>query len=210
MDKQVRSAKAVVGIDEIHFLKHVCGEPTITQNLLDGLSEDGATPLNPGWFSVTTVRGTVEVTQDPMSMTKINIDQSNMPIGISTEPGDFNLNFAMPDLRESNLIHWLDGHDESETPLRLGNAKGGGYDFNVEMKDMTLALKTKTGEWMIFPSVEGSVGMQYQDDTFRMLFNGMVLGASNELNNDVYILSDKECNGGGGDDDPSGDPSGDA
>ena len=107
MDKQIRTAKAIVDIDEVHFLKHVCGEPVITQNLLDGLEADGVTPLTPGWFSAATIKGTVEVTQDPLSLTKINIDQSNMPIGISTEPGDFNVNFTMPDLRE-NLVKWLD------------------------------------------------------------------------------------------------------
>ena len=209
MDKQVRTAKAIVDIDEVHFLKHVCGEPIITQNLIDGLEADGVTPLNPGWFSAATIKGTVEVTQDPLSLTKINIDQSNMPIGISTEPGDFNVNFTMPDLRE-NLVKWLDSNkdDVSYTPLRIGNAKGYGYDFNADLSEMVLAIKAKTGEWFIFPCIQGSVALQYSDKTWGLRFQGMVLGATNEANNDVYILSDKECNGGGGDEDPSGDPSG--
>ena len=194
MDKQVRNAKAVVGIDEVHFLKHTCGEPKITQNLLDGKKEDGTTALDPGWFSVTTVKGTVEVSQDPLSQTKINIDQSNMPIGISTEPGDFNVNFAMPDLRE-NLKNWLEGdyEDPDFTPLKIGNAEGYGYDFNVELLEMTMAIKTKSGEWLIFPSIQGSVGLQMADDNFRLQFNGSVLGASHEDNRDVYVLSGKGC-----------------
>lgn len=211
MDKQVRTAKAIVDIDEVHFLKHVCGEPIITQNLIDGLENDGVTPLNPGWFSAATIKGTVEVTQDPLSLTKINIDQSNMPIGISTEPGDFNVNFTMPDLRE-NLVKWLDSNkdDASYTPLRIGNAEGYGYDFNADLTEMVLAIKAKTGEWFIFPCIQGSVALQYADKTWGLHFQGMVLGATNEANNDVYILSNKECKGGGDDDDPSGDPSGDA
>ena len=193
MDKQVRNAKAVVGIDEVHFLKHTCGEPTITQNLLDGKQEDGETALDPGWFSVTTVRGTVEVAQDAMSMTRINIDQSNMPVGISTEPGDFNVNFAMPDLRE-NLKNWLEGnYDDEANKLTIGNAEGYGYDFNVELQEMVMAIKTKSGEWLIFPSIQGSVGLNFADDHFRLQFNGSVLGASNENNNDVYILAGKGC-----------------
>ena len=211
MDKQVRAAKAIVDIDEVHFLKHVCGEPVITQNLIDGLEADGVTPLNPGWFSAATIKGSVEVTQDPLSLTKINIDQSNMPIGISTEPGDFKVNFNMPDLRE-NLLHWLDSNkdDASYTPLRIGNAEGYGYDFNAELIDMVMAIKAKTGEWFIFPSVQGSVALQQVDKAWVLHYDGMVLGATNEANNDVYILSNKECKGGGDDDDPSGDPSGDA
>ena len=35
MDEQVRSAKAVVDIDEVHLYKHTSGEPEITQTLLD-------------------------------------------------------------------------------------------------------------------------------------------------------------------------------
>lgn len=210
MDNQVRTAKAIVDIDEVHFLKHVCGEPIITQNLLDGMENDGVTPLKPGWFSAATIKGSVEVTQDPLSLTKINIDQSNMPIGISTEPGDFNVNFVMPDLRE-NLVKWLDSNkdDASYTPLRIGNAEGYGYDFNADLTEMVLAVKAKTGEWFIFPCIQGSVALQYSDKTWGLRFQGMVLGATNEANNDVYILSDKECKGGGGEGDPSGDPSGD-
>lgn len=210
MDKQVRTAKALVGIDEVHFLKHVCGEPTITQYLIDGLDETGVNPLVPGWFSVASVRGSVEVTQDPVSKTAIHIDQSDMPVGISTEPGDFNINLNMPDLRE-NLFKWLDSNkdDAGYTPLRIGNASGYGFDFNAELIDLACALKTKTGEWFIFPSIQGSVALQQVDNVMVLHFEGMVLGAANEANNDIYILSNKECNGGGGDDDPSGDPSGD-
>lgn len=211
MDQQIRTARAITDVDEIHFLKHVCGEPVITQNLIDGLEADGVTPLNPGWFSAATVKDTVTISQDPLSLTKVNIDQSNMPIGTTAEPGDFNVEFDMPDLRE-NLKKWLDGnYDSGEQPLHIGNAKGYGFDFNAEIKDMVLAIRTKSGEWIIFPSIQGSVSMQYTEKVWRLHFAGMVLGATNELNNDVYILSDTDCTGsGGGDDDPSGDPSGDA
>lgn len=212
MDAQVRNAKAIVDVDEIHFLKHVCGEPVITQNLIDGKEADGVTPLNPGWFSSATVKDTVSVSQDPLSLTKINIDQSNMPIGITSEPGDFNVEFDMPSLVLENLKHWLDNNSEDEgyTPLAIGNVSGYGYDFNSGVIEMVLAIRTKSGEWTIFPCVQGSVAMQYTDKTWRLHFSGMVLGATNEANNDVYILSEKEHCKPGGDSDPSGDPSGDA
>ena len=193
MDKQVRAAKAIVDVDEIHFLKHVCGEPTITQNLIDGYDASG-TPLNPGWFSAATIKDTVTVSQDPLSLTKINIDQSNMPIGVSTEAGDFNVEFDMPSMVLDNLKNWLENNSEdpSYTPLKIGKASGYGYDFNADLNEMVLAVSTKTGEWYIFPFVQGSVAMQYTDKTWRLHFSGMVLGATNENNNDVYILSEKD------------------
>lgn len=193
MDTQIRSAKAVVDIDEVHFLKHVNGEPVISQNLLDGLMEDGVTPLTPGWFSTATLKGTVEVTQDPLSLTKINIDQSNMPIGISTEPGDFNVNFSMPSMVLDNLKLWLanNSEDEDYTPLHIGNAYGYGYDFNADLLEMVLAIKAKTGEWFIFPSIQGSVAMKQDNKVWVLAFSGQVLGATNDANMDVYILSGK-------------------
>lgn len=205
MDTQVRTAKAIVDVDEVHFLKHVCGEPIITQNLIDGKQEDGVTPLSPGWFSAATVKDTVSVSQDPLSLTKVNIDQSNMPIGVTSDPGDFNVEFDMPSLVLANLKNWLANNSEDlgYTPLEIGNVKGYGYDFNSETIEMVLAIRTKSGEWTIFPCVQGSVAMQYTDKTWRLHFSGMVLGATNDQNNDVYILSEKvDCNSG--EDVPSG------
>lgn len=183
MDEQVRSAKAVVDIDEVHLYKHTSGEPEITQTLLDNKQD---------WFSVATLKGSVEVTQDALSLTKINIDQSNMPIGISTEPGDFNINFSMPAMVLSNLKNWManNSEDSSYTKLKLGNKEGYGYDFNAELTEAVLAIKAKTGDWFIFPNIQGSVFMKQEDKVWVLGFSGMVLGASNEKNNDVYILGE--------------------
>lgn len=183
MDEQVRSAKAVVDIDEVHLYKHTSGEPEITQTLLDNKQD---------WFSVATLKGSVEVTQDALSLTKINIDQSNMPIGISTEPGDFNINFSMPAMVLSNLKNWManNSEDSSYTKLKLGNKEGYGYDFNAELTEAVLAIKAKTGEWFVFPNIQGSVFMKQEDKVWVLGFSGMVLGASNEKNNDVYILGE--------------------
>lgn len=181
MDKQVRNAKAVVDIDEVHMLKHVNGvEPEITSELL-------AKGEDEGWFSTTTIKGTVEVTQDALSLTKINIDQSNMPIGISTEPGDFNVSFKMPDWKAEALKNWMTANS---TKVTLDGMEGYGYKFNSELTQAVLAIKAKTGEWFIFPNIQGSVSMMQEDKTFVLGFQGMVLGATNENNEDVYILSE--------------------
>lgn len=179
MDTQVRTAKAVVDIDEVHFLKHANGEPEINDTLLS-TSDD--------WFSVATLKGSVEVAQDALSLTKINIDQSDMPIGISTEPGDFNINFSMPSFETANLENWLTG--KSSTKITLDGKEGYGYDFNAELHQMAMLIKTKTKETFIFPNIQGSVFLAMEDKVWLLKFSGMVLGASNEKNNDVYVLAD--------------------
>lgn len=186
MDTQIRSAKAVVDIDEVHFLKHTSGEPAINQALLENKQD---------WFSVATLKGSVECTQDALSLTKINIDQSGMPIGISTEPGDFNLSFSMPSLVKANLEKWLSG--KSDTALTIDGKTGYGFDFNLDLHEMVCAIKTKTKEWFIFPNIQGSVCLAKEDTTWLLKFSGMVLGASNEGNNDVYILADDAVAGSG-------------
>jgi len=207
MNNQVRSAKAVVDIDEVHFLNHkeFGGEPKITDNLLKNKAADGTTALNPGWFSVATLKGSVEVTQDPLSLTKINIDQSNMPIGISTEPGDFNVSFFMPSLVYANLKKWLANSADDLTPKvtiedENGVKKEGyGYDFNAELSQLSMAIKSKTGEWFVFPNIQGSVAMQQQEKTWGMQFNGQVLGATQADNYDVYILNETPSEDASGD-----------
>lgn len=180
MDEQIRKAKAVVDIDEVHFLKHTNGEPEITQDMLNKEAD---------WFSVCTLKGSVEVTQDPLSLTKINIDQSNMPIGISTEPGDFNVNFNMPSLESANIKKWLDA---GNTKLMLGNKEGYGYNFNTELNEMVMAIKSKTGEWFVFPNIQGSVVMGQEDKVWVLKYSGSVLGSTNDANQDVYIFADNK------------------
>lgn len=171
-----RTAKAVADIDEVHFLKHPGGvEPIINDDLF----------ASGDWFSVATLKGSVSINQDAISLTKINIDQSDMPIGITTEPGDFNIEFNMPSLEQENLANWL---DMGTTKVKIGDKEGLGSDFNATLHQMVLAVKAKTGEWFVFPNIQGSVVMGMEDKVWVLKYSGAVLGASNEANNDVYIL----------------------
>ncbi len=179
MDEQVRKAKAVIGIDQVHLLKHTNGEPEITEALLNQTTD---------WFSVATLKGSLEVAQDQLSKTMVHIDQSSMPIGISVEAGDFNISFNMPSLVSSNLSTWL--HGKGATKLTNNNKEGYGYDFTEELDDMVLVLVTKTGETFIFPNIQGAVTMALVDDVWVLQYSGAVLNATNEANKSVYILAD--------------------
>lgn len=179
MDEQVRKAKAVIGIDQVHLLKHTNGEPEITEALLNQTTD---------WFSVATLKGSLEVAQDQLSKTMVHIDQSSMPIGISVEAGDFNISFNMPSLVSSNLSTWL--HGKGTTKFTNNNKEGYGYDFTEELDDMVLVLVTKTGETFIFPNIQGAVTMALVDDVWVLQYSGAVLNATNEANKSVYILAD--------------------
>ncbi len=179
MDTQVRKAKAVIGIDEVHLLKHTNGEPEINDTLISQSAD---------WFSVATIKGSLEVAQDQLSKTMVHIDQSSVPIGISVEAGDFNISFNMPALVSSNLSTWL--HGQSSTKLTHNNKEGYGYDFTEELDNMVLALVAKTGETFIFPNIQGAVTMALVDDVWVLQYSGAVLNATNDANKSVYILAD--------------------
>ena len=181
MDTQVRTAKAVIGIDEVHFYKHTSGEPEINDTLLAATT---------GWFSSATLKGSVEVAQDELSKTMIHIDQSSAPIGISTEAGDFNINFTLPSLITSELEKWL--KNKSTNKLTIGSQEGYGFDLTEELGSMVVALKAKTGEWLIFPNVQGAVTLgKVDDEVWALQYSGAVVTPNNVANKVVYILSDK-------------------
>lgn len=190
--KQVRTAKAVADIDEVHFLKHVNGEPEITQALIDNTGSDD-------WFSVATLKGSVEINQEELSIEKINIDQSNMPIGVTTEPGDFNVSFQMPSFALANLKRWLEISDEaSDKELNYTTDQtevkryGYGARFNAALTNMVMVVTSKTGETFIFPNIQGQVVLGREDKVWVLRYSGMVLAASNEKNDDFYILAEAE------------------
>ena len=55
---------------------------------------------------------------------------------------------------------------------------------------MAMVIKTKTKETFVFPNIQGSVYLAQEDKVWLLKFSGMVLGASNDKNNDVYIIAD--------------------
>lgn len=185
------SAKAVVGISEIHFLKWINGqEPTVNDNLFQsGGSHD--------WFSVATIKGSVTCSQDAQSVTKVAIDQSNMPIGISTEPGDFNVEAQFPSMITSALSKWLNkssGNAISISDSNNNSRSGYGYDFNTTLTSVVMAIKTQTGDWIVFPNVKGDVAFGMEDNVWVLKFSGSVLGAENDSNKPVYVFADADAN----------------
>ena len=93
------TGKAVADIRALYFYNHKNGEPVIADTL--------TSPGDADWFPVLTLRGTVTSSQDAPSIEKINVDQFDAAIGISTEAGDFNFEAMLPSLSKADIEKWL-------------------------------------------------------------------------------------------------------
>jgi len=173
------TGKAVADIKALFFYKFADNgnaEPVISTSL-----------TSDKWFPVITLRGTVNVDQDDVSTEKINIDQSNMPIGITTEPGDFNFEAVLPSLASTDLAKWL---TPSSSAINFDGKQGYGYDLDGQVIECSTLIQTRTGDTLIFPHCMVSVVMNKEDKVFSLRLTGQVLGHTAEGNNDVYILAD--------------------
>jgi hypothetical protein len=173
------TGKAVADIKALFFYKFADNgnaEPVISTSL-----------TSDKWFPVITLRGTVNVDQDDVSKEKINIDQSNMPIGITTEPGDFNFEAVLPSLAAADLANWL---TPGATKVTFDGKEGYGYDLDGQVIESSVLIQTRTGDTIIFSHCMVSVVFNKEDKVFSLRLTGEVLGHTNDSNNDMYILAD--------------------
>lgn len=186
-----RTASAVVDIDQVWFMNHPnTGEPTINDTLL---ADSGN-----AFKSIATLRSSVTVEQDDLSLTKILIDQTSAPIGISTEAGDFNISFDMPDLTSANLVNWFNDHgtvgtDEVKDDNGIKAVQGLGFNPTETLTPRVLLLVTRTGQTLLFPNVQGACTFKKgENEVWLAHFTGQVLAASNPANKTVYVLADPQ------------------
>ena len=175
---------------QIYFLKHSdCEggvEPVISSDIFE----------NENWRAIATIRGSVEASQDELSKTMIHIDQSTVPIGISTEPGDFNLNAVFPSFKDDNLAYWY--ASKSASKVDDGTMEGYGYDPNDNLQPAVVCIITKTGERFIYPNVHGAVTIGKGEAEEHVLnFSGAVLAPTNPANKTIYVLNTKKVQSAG-------------
>lgn len=174
------SASAVTEIDAVYFYNFD--------------SNNGEEPvINADWiedadlFPVATLKGSVEINQDDITINKINIDQSNVPIGITTEPGDFNFSGNMPSMLADDLAKFLTKGDDL---VNIDNKAGYGYTLDGKILEMAVVVRMKSGDYLIFPRTNVTCTLKMEDNVMLLHFAGQVLGATNPANKDVYILAD--------------------
>lgn len=190
----VRTAQAVVDIDQVWFAKHSAfggSEPVIDDALL---ADAGQTQY---FKSIATLRSSVTVQQDDLSLTKILIDQTSAPIGISTEAGDFNISFDMPDLKSANLVDWFDDHTAIGSEIKDNNGiaavQGLGYTPTEQLNSRVMILVTRTGQTLVFPNVQGACTLtKGENEVWLAHFQGQVLAPANAANKTMYLLTDAQ------------------
>lgn len=174
------SASAVTEIDAVYFYNFNSNngeEPTINASWIEDAD----------LFPVATLKGSVEINQEDITINKINIDQSNVPIGITTEPGDFNFSGNMPSMLADDLAKFLTKGDEL---VNVDNKAGYGYTLDGKILEMAVIVRMKSGDYLIFPRTNVTCTLKMEDNVMLLHFAGQVLGATNPANKDVYILAD--------------------
>lgn len=178
------TGKAVADIKSVYFRKFVNGvEPTVSVEEM----------ASADWFPVATIRGSVNISQDAVSTEKINIDQSNMPIGITTEPGDFTFEATLPSLASADLEKWLGAKvDISGIKGSDGVTEyaGAGYDNEGALVECSAFIETRTGDAFIFPHCQIAAALNKDDKVFGLNVSGQVLASINAANKSVYVLAD--------------------
>lgn len=180
------TGKAVADIKALYFYNHAnVGEPTI----------NGSTLESTDWFPVLTLRGTVTASQDAPSIEKINVDQFDAAIGISTEAGDFNFEAQLPSMNYADVAEWLGANKIQEvlgtgtSPLTVDGKQLLGFDLDGSLYDMSVLIKTRTNDVIIFPRVQVAFSFSKEDKVFLFRVSGQVLAPTNQANKMIYIAT---------------------
>lgn len=144
------------------------------------------------WVSLLTLRGSVNAGQDAPSMEKILVDQHNVPIGITSEPGDFNFSCNLPSFAKDDLtelgINVVDAKadqtiDPQNTDLALQ-----GLNLNGEQYDCAIMAFTRTNHTIVFPHAQIAFSFSKEDKVFVINCTGQVLAPlSEKIKCPVYV-----------------------
>lgn len=179
------TGKAVADIKALYFYNHANGgEPEIV-NALE--SED--------WFPVLTMRGTVTASQDAPSIEKINVDQFDAAIGMSAEAGDFNFEAQLPSLAKADIEKWL-GTDIVDTTKVVDGKSLIGFNLDGQLYDVSVLIKTRTGDTIIFSRVQVSFSFTKEDKVFVFRVSGQVLAPNNSANKMIYLATEAAAGAG--------------
>lgn len=191
LEQNKTTGKAVADIKALYFYKHAgVGEPAI----------NSATLESEKWFPVLTLRGTVTASQDAPSIEKINVDQFDAAIGISTEAGDFNFEAQLPSMTYRDLAEWIGEGNIYPLTTTTGSASSPlliegegkqlvGFNLDGSLYDMSVLIKTRTGDVIIFPRVQVSFSFSKEDKVFLFRVSGQVLAPTNPSNKMIYIAT---------------------
>lgn len=174
------TGKAIADVKALYFLKHEAGEEPVILNVLD----------SEAWFPVLSLKGTVTASQDAPSIEKILVDQFDAPIGMTTEPGDFNFEVQLPSLAKADIANWL-GEGLHETGESIDGLEVLGFNLDGKIIEASVLIKTGTGASIIFSRAQIVLTFSKEEKVFLFRASGQVMAPSNESNDMIYIATEK-------------------
>ncbi len=181
----LKTGKAVADIKAVYLLKHGdSGEPVISDSL-----------SSTDWFPILTLRGSVSASQDAPSLDKINVDQFDAPIGITSEPGDFTFEANLPSMQEADIKKWLGTYDADENTSGVQEIADAvidgkqlfGFSLDGSIYDMSVMIETRTNQVIIFSHAQVTLSFSQEDKVFVFKMSGQVLAPENEKNQMLYL-----------------------
>lgn len=184
------TGRAVADIKALYFYMHgASGEPVITD------AADETKPESANWFPVLTLRGTVTASQDAPSIEKINVDQFDAAIGISAEAGDFNFEAQLPSLAKADIEEWLTSTGVVSTGVSVSGKELIGFDLDGTLYDVSVMIKTRTNDTIIFSRAQVSFNFSKEDKVFLFKVTGQVLAPTNSANKMIYLATEASAPG---------------
>lgn len=183
------TGKAVADIHALYFLKHVYG---VEPNIIESITDD---EKSKEWFPVLSLRGTVNTSQADPSIDKINVDQFDAPIGITSEPGDFTFEAQLPSLLKEDIEKWLGSDietyvDDEGNPVTINGREVLGINLNGELFEMSVLIQTRTKGTIIFSNAQMSFTFSKEDKVFLFKVTGQILAAQNPENKMMYLATE--------------------
>ena len=175
------TGKAIADVKALYFYKHEEGEEPIILESLD--SEK--------WFPVLSLKGTVNASQDAPSIEKILVDQFDAPIGITTEPGDFNFEVQLPSLAQEDIAEWLGEGLHVAQGKQIDGLQVLGFNLDGKIINVSALIKTGTGATIIFSNCQVVLTFSKEEKVFLFRASGQVLAPTKEENDMIYIATEK-------------------
>lgn len=175
------SGKAVADIAHLWVLKDRTGVTTI-DTLINSTN----------WFDVLTLRGSVSAGQDAPSIDAIHVDQFDAPIGLTTEPGDFGFEAVLPNMFKDAIAQFLGATAISTATGTIDGKEVFGFDLDSVLYNLAAMIQTRTGDYIIFPSVQAALSFNKEDKVFGFRLSGQVIMPEEAQLKMIYLANEKK------------------
>lgn len=189
------TGRARADVKDLYIKLHTNGEEPMFGTAGKGMLDTTAwsTEHPNGWFPILSLRGTVTASQDAPSLEKINVDQFDAPIGVLSEPGDFNFSVKLPSFDKNDLLKWLGAYDAANNSAGIKDIdevfkgkKMYGFDLDGTLYDCSVVIVTRTNDAIAYSHVKLTITFSQEDKVFVFSLDGQVVAPELPENKLIY------------------------